>query len=128
MSASFFGETLRCDENYLVRWGIGSFGICLCVGVCEGAKPKCANVGKLKLFFKMCGGKIFKTLRWFECRQTSLAGVDLQRKSQPSFCRPKVSLEVKSLVVFVSARWLHGGLLGLLITSECEKTSSHFAW
>jgi hypothetical protein len=24
-------------------------------------KTKCANVGWLKLFFKMCGGKIFKT-------------------------------------------------------------------
>ena len=30
----------------------------------EGANPKCANAGWLKLFFKMCGGKIFKTLRW----------------------------------------------------------------
>jgi len=25
------------------------------------ANPKCANVGWLKLFFKMCGGEIFKT-------------------------------------------------------------------
>jgi hypothetical protein len=48
----------------LVRWVIGSFGVCLCVGLCEGANPKCANAGWLKLFFKMCGGKIFKTLRW----------------------------------------------------------------
>jgi hypothetical protein len=24
-------------------------------------KNKCANVGWLKLFFKMCGGEIFKT-------------------------------------------------------------------
>jgi len=39
-------------------------GFCLCVGLCEWANPKCANVGWLKLFFKMCGGKIFKTLRW----------------------------------------------------------------
>ena len=36
----------------------------------EGANPKCAKVGWLKLFFKMCGGKIFKTLRWLECRQS----------------------------------------------------------
>ena len=27
----------------------------------EGANPKCANVVRLKLFFKMCGGEIFKT-------------------------------------------------------------------
>jgi hypothetical protein len=40
---------------------IGSFGVCFCVGFCGGANPKCANVGWLKLFFKMCGGKIFKT-------------------------------------------------------------------
>ena len=25
---------------------------------------KCANVGRLKLFFKMCGGKNFKPVRW----------------------------------------------------------------
>jgi len=67
---------LRKLENVtkiiLVRWVIGSFGVCLCIGLCEGANPKCANVGRLKLFFKMCGGKIFKTLRWIECRQTEL--------------------------------------------------------
>jgi len=40
---------------------IGSFGVCFCVGLCGGAKPKCANVGWLKLFLKMCGGEIFKT-------------------------------------------------------------------
>jgi hypothetical protein len=28
---------------------------------CVLGKTKCANVGWLKLFFKMCGGKIFKT-------------------------------------------------------------------
>ena len=60
----FFEKTLKYDENHLVRWVIGSFGVCLCVGLCEGANPKCANAGWLKLFFKMCGGKIFKTLRW----------------------------------------------------------------
>ena len=44
-----------------------------CVSACvKGANPKCANVGWLKLFFKMCGGENFKTLRWFECRQTEL--------------------------------------------------------
>ena len=42
--------------------------------------------------------------------------VELLRNCQPSFCRQKVSLEVKRLVVLVSARWLHGCLLGLLIT------------
>jgi hypothetical protein len=50
----------------------------------------------IKLFFKMCGGEIFKTLRWLE--------------------RPKVSLEVKNLVVLLSAQWLHCRLLGLPIT------------
>ena len=99
-----------------MRWVIGSFGVCLCIGLCEGANPKCANVGRLKLFFKMCGGKIFKTLRWFECRQTGQVGVELQRNSQQSIGRPKVCLEVKSLVVLVSVLRLHGHLLGLLIT------------
>lgn len=72
--------------------------------------------GEAKIIFKMCGGKIFKTLHWLECRQTGQVGVELQRNCQPSFCRQKVSLEVKRLVVLVSARWLHGCLLGLLIT------------
>ncbi len=75
----FFEKTLKYDENHLVRWVIGSFGVCLCVGLCEGANPKCANVGWLKLFFQMCGRKIFKTLRWFECRQTGQVCVKLQR-------------------------------------------------
>ena len=70
----FFEKTLKYDENHLVRWVIGSFGVCLCVGLCEGANPKCANAGWLKLFFKMCGGKIFKTLYWLECRQTGQVG------------------------------------------------------
>jgi hypothetical protein len=109
-------KTLKYDENHLVQWVIGSFGVCLGVSLCEGANPKCANVGRLKLFFKMCGGKIFKTLCWLECRQTGQVVVELQRNCQPSFCRPKVSLEVKSLVVLVSVLWLHGRLLGLLIT------------
>ena len=62
----------------------------------------------------MCGGKNFKTLRWIECRQTGLGQVTAN--CQPSFCRLKVGLEVRSLVVLVSARWLHCRLLGLLIT------------
>ena len=41
-------------------WVFGSFGVCLCVRLCEGANPKCTNAGWLKLSFKMCGGKIFK--------------------------------------------------------------------
>ena len=61
-------------------------------------------------------GKFLKQMRWLKCQQTSLVGVELQRNGQPSFCRPKVNLEVKSLVILVSARWLHGRLLGLLIT------------
>ena len=76
--ASFFEKTLKYDENHLVHWVIGSFGVSLCVGLCERASPKCANTGRLKLFFKMCGGKIFKTLRWLECRQTSQVSVELQ--------------------------------------------------
>ncbi len=112
-----FKEISKCTKNHLVRRGIGSFGVCPCVGFCEGANPKCANVGRLKLFFKMCGGKIFKTLCWIECRKTGQVGVELQRNCQASFWRPKVSLEVKSLVVLVSARWLHCCPLGLLITS-----------
>ena len=45
---------------------------------------------------------------------------------QPSFCRQKVSLEVKRLVVLVSARWLHGCLLGLLITLKYTQLLSYF--
>ena len=52
----------------------------------------------------LCGGQ-----------QTGLVGVELQRNGQPSFCRPKVSLEVKRLVVLLSAWWLHCRLLGLLV-------------
>ena len=46
-----------------MRWEIGSFAkLGSCVGLCGFANvPMC---GWLKLFFKMCGGKIFKTLRW----------------------------------------------------------------
>ena len=64
----------------------------------------------------MCGGKIFKTLRWFECRQTGLGLCHVTANCQPSFGRPKISLEVKNLVVLLSAQWLHCRLLGLLIT------------
>jgi len=98
-----FKEISKCAKNHQVRWGIGSFGFCPCVGLCEGANPKCAKVGRLKLFFKMCGGKIFKTLRWIECRKTGLGLCQVTANCQPSYCRPKVSLEVKSLVVLVSA-------------------------
>ena len=54
-------------------------GFCLCVGLCEGANPKCANAGWLKLFFKMCGGKIFKTLRWVRVGKLDWVCVKLQR-------------------------------------------------
>ena len=78
-----------------------------CVSACvKGENSKCANVGRLKLFFKLCGGSRIaigiKTLHWFECRQTSQVCVELQLKCQPRFCRPKVYLEVKSLVVLLS--------------------------
>jgi hypothetical protein len=73
----------------LVRWVIGSFGVCLCVGLCEGANPKCANVGRLKLFFKMCGGKIFKTLRWLECRQTGQVVCRVTAKLSTEFLSPE---------------------------------------
>jgi len=99
-----------------VRWEIGSFGVCLCVGLCEGANPKCANVGWLKLFFKMCGGEIFKTNALALVSAKWSGGVELQRNCQPSFCRPRIYLAVKSLVVLVSVLRLHGRLLGLLIT------------
>ena len=56
---------------------------------------------------------------WLECRQTNQVSVELQRNCQPSFCRLKVNLEVKSLVVLVSARWLHGRPLGLIIRFAC---------
>jgi hypothetical protein len=71
---------LKIIINTLLWVGkIGSFGVSSCVGWCGGANPKCANVGWLKLFFKMCGEKIFKTLRWLECWQTGLVCVKLQR-------------------------------------------------
>ena len=55
-------------------------------------------------------------MRWLGCPQTCLVGVELQRNGQPIFCRPKVSLKVKSLDVLLSVLRLHGRLLGLLIT------------
>ena len=59
-------------------------------------------------FLKLCVGLSVGKLDWF-C-------VELLRNSQQSIGRPKVCLEVKSLVVLMSARWLHCCLLGLLIT------------
>ena len=74
---------------------IGSFG------VCQGTD--CAVVQTLnvpmrvaiKLFLKCEVGKILKQMRWLMCRQTGQVCVELQRNCQPSFCHPKVSLEVK---------------------------------
>jgi hypothetical protein len=61
----YFSKNFQKSENWLF-WGL------LWVGSCGGANAKCANVGRLKLFFKMCGGKIFKTLRWLVCRQSQV--------------------------------------------------------
>jgi hypothetical protein len=74
----------------------------LCVGLCEVANPKCANVGRLKLFFKMCGGEIFKTnalalvsAKWSgRCRVTA--------KLSTEFLSSENYLVVKSLVVLLS--------------------------
>ena len=77
-----------------------------CVSACvKGANPRCANVGRLKLFFKMCGGKIFKTCVGLSVGKLDWVCVELLRNSQQSIGRPKVCLEVKSLVVLLSARW-----------------------
>ena len=64
----------------------------------------------------MCGGEIFKTNALALVSAKWSGGVELQRNCQPSFCRPRIYLAVKSLVVLVSVLRLHGRLLGLLIT------------
>ncbi|MBK6574009.1 MAG: hypothetical protein IPG21_16335 [Saprospiraceae bacterium] len=52
----FFEKTLNMIENHLVRWEIGSFGVWLCVGFCEGQTPN-VPMGWLKLFLKCAVGK-----------------------------------------------------------------------
>ena len=69
------------------------------------------------IFLNVRWEKFLKQMRWLGCPQTCLVGVELQRNGQPIFCRPKVSLKVKSLDVLLSVLRLHGRLLGLLITS-----------
>ena len=69
-------------------------------------------------------GKFLKPSLGLSVGKLDWVCVELLRNCQPSFCRQKVSLEVKRLVVLVSARWLHGCLLGLLITADCENTPS----
>ena len=56
----------------------------------KGQTPKCANVMRLILFFKMCVGKILKTFCSIGCRQTALLDVALQGNCLLSFCRPRI--------------------------------------
>lgn len=70
------------------------------------------------IFLNVRWEKFLKQMRWLGCPQTCLVGVELQRNGQPIFCRPKVSLKVKSLDVLLSVLRLHGRLLGLLITEQ----------
>jgi len=43
-------------------WGFGSLTFVLLSGLCvSGQKAMCQMSGTIKLFFKMCGGKFFKT-------------------------------------------------------------------
>lgn len=58
-----------CLELTLLLFNGALAGLALLV--CEAldlqvGQTKCANVCRQKLFFKMCGGKIFKTL-WSAC-------------------------------------------------------------
>jgi hypothetical protein len=62
------------DWLFCKLWAVGAVG-----GL--GAVCKCANAGRLKLFFKMCGGKIFKTFRVGLC--VCQVKVGLQRKVCP---------------------------------------------
>jgi hypothetical protein len=85
-----FKEISKFTKNHQACWGIGSFGVCQYFALREGANPKCANVGRLKLLFKMCVGKIFKTLCWIEYRKTGLGLCRVTANCQPSYCRQKV--------------------------------------
>ena len=82
--ASFFENTLKYDEIIWCGGWLALLGFVRVSAWVKGVNLKCANVGRLKLFFKMCVGKIFKpfALVWMSINWSSRCRVTVKLSTE----------------------------------------------
>jgi len=89
------------------------------MGLRVGAKPKCANAGRQRILFFLCGGGVLIFfLRVGLCVAKVRFSVKEQRICQPKKSRPKDLFESVCLVVFESVCCCRVGSLRLLPTGS----------